>query len=76
MQTMEQMQNEMLKKARWDGGYPKAIHVGLGIIALAHNEDDEKRLRKNAMVTSIIYGIALVGVCLFGIACFVSLIIR
>lgn len=49
MKSMQKMQAEMLGKARWDGGYPKVIYMGMGMIALARSEAEEKQLKRDAM---------------------------
>ncbi len=45
MKSMKQMQDEMIAKARWDGGYPRAVCLFPGIVALAHSEEEYQRLR-------------------------------
>jgi hypothetical protein len=52
MKTMQQMQSEIISKARWDGGYPKAMHMGLGVIALARDEQHERELRKQGAASA------------------------
>lgn len=62
MKSMAQMQAEMLARARWDGGYPKAVHMFPGLIAMAHSEEEERRLRRSnvrILLTAIPAGIAL-----------------
>lgn len=49
MKSMKKMQDEILSQARWDGGYPKAVHMGLGIIALAHSKEEEERMNRETM---------------------------
>jgi hypothetical protein len=46
MKTMREVQEKILSKARWDGGWPRAVHMGMGIIALAKDESDLKSLRR------------------------------
>ena len=46
MKSMEQIQRELLAKARWDGGWPRAVHVGLGCVALAHSQEEYDRIKR------------------------------
>ena len=39
---------QMLSKSRLDGGYPRIVHMGLGIIALARTEAEFKSLTDHA----------------------------
>ncbi len=45
MKSVKQMQDEMIAKARWDGGFPRAVCLFPGIVALAHTEEEYRRLR-------------------------------
>lgn len=60
MKSIRQMQKEMLSKAKFDGTYPKAVIMGLGVIALAYNDDEYKRLTKSSNLLSIFFGIGLI----------------
>ena len=64
MKSMEQMQEEMLSRCYKKGGWPKPVHMGLGIMALAFNQDQYEELKKSA-VSSMITGLALAVI--FGI---------
>ena len=57
MKSMKKIQSEMLAKAVWDGAYPKAIHMGLGIIALADNAEEEYKLKKDCQSSFIYAGL-------------------
>ena len=66
MKSMEQMQNEILRKARWDGGWPRAVHMGMGIIALAKDKANYDRLQaenlwawKTAAITAVVLMVGL-----------------
>lgn len=48
MKSMRQMQDEMLAKARFDGGYPRVVLMPFGIVALANNEEEYEALRKES----------------------------
>lgn len=55
MKTMAQMQDEMLAKARFDGGYPRHVVLHFGILALAKDEEEYKSLmRENAICSAIL----------------------
>lgn len=45
MKSMRETQAEMLRGCRWDGGYPKVMHMGLGIIAVARDAEEESQLQ-------------------------------
>ena len=62
MKSTEQLQSEMLKKARFDGGFPRAVIVGPGIIALAKNDGEYERLRRHGVISHAILGIGLIVV--------------
>ena len=64
MKSTAQMQSEMLKKARFDGGFPRAVIVGPGIIALAKNEEQYKRLRRHGAISHAILGTGLLVICI------------
>lgn len=62
MKSMAQMQAEMLAKARWDGGYPRAVCLFPGIVAFAHNEEEWNRYnRENEIGMWIFIGGLLLG---------------
>lgn len=44
MKSMTQMQNELLAEARWDGGFPRAVCLFPGVVALAYTEEEYRRL--------------------------------
>ena len=56
MKSMAQMQNEMIAKADFTGGYPRAVHIGMGIIALAHDKKEFDELQREAMIGVMIVG--------------------
>lgn len=47
---MKQMQDAAISKARWDGGYPKAVNMGLGVIALAKDDTELKILTDESIM--------------------------
>lgn len=62
MKSMEQMQSEMLAQARWDGGYPRAVCLFPGIVALAHDEKQWNQLNRQNEIGLMIYiGCLLLG---------------
>lgn len=64
---MKQMQEEIIAKARWDGGYPKAIIVGIGFVRLVRSPEEEReayRVDRWCWIIGIVGGIAL-GTALF-----------
>lgn len=57
MKTMIQMQDEMLAKCKFDGSYPKPVILPLGVLALAHNkEQEDELLRQSDICHSILFG--------------------
>lgn len=61
MKSMKQMQSEILGKARWDGGWPRAVHVGMGVVALAKDQEHYNALVKSSMranIWGVVIGIA------------------
>jgi len=70
MKSMKQIQSEMLAKARWDGGYPKAIACLPGIIRLAYSKEEEDEIRKDelfAICFSLILIVGFIGYVAFNI---------
>ncbi len=72
MQSMNQMQEKMLKQARWDGGWPRAVYMIPGLVALARNEEELQNLQRQNLsvmvfvaVFSVISAIAFVLIALF-----------
>ena len=70
MKTMKQMHEEILSKARWDGGWPRVIIVGPGIIALAKDQAHWDELRRSSVramlagvVTALVIGAVVVWFC-------------
>lgn len=59
MKSMGQMQNEMMAKADFSGGYPRVVHMGMGIIALAHTKKEFDELQREAMIGVVIIGVGL-----------------
>ncbi len=59
MKSMAQMQNEMIAKADFTGGYPRVVHVGMGIIALAHDKQEFDRLQRDGLIGAIVFGVGL-----------------
>ncbi len=59
MKTMAQMQSEMIAKAKFDGGYPRAVIMPIGIIALANNEDEFNKLKRESEIEHLILGVIL-----------------
>ena len=53
MKTMKQMHEEILSKARWDGGWPRVICVGPGIIALARDQAHYDELRRSSNAAAL-----------------------
>lgn len=70
MKSMAQMQNEMIAKADFTGGYPRVVHVGMGIIALAHNKKELDRLQRDGLIEAIVFGVCLLALflCVVGFA--------
>lgn len=60
MKTMKQMQDEMLKKARFDGGYPKPVIMPIGVIALAKNEEQYQKLQQISYRAHMVMAVGLV----------------
>jgi len=57
VKSMKTMQDGILSKAKFDGTYPKIVHMGMGIIALAKNQDDFDRLsrsREHTLVFAVV----------------------
>ena len=62
MKSIEQMHNEILIRANFDGGWPRAVIVGPGIIALAKNKYEYERLCKSsafATLAGVILGLVI-----------------
>ena len=68
MKSMAQMQNEMLKKSDFTGGYPRIVHVGMGIIALANNKDEMDKLQRDNFIGAIIFSVGMIAIlfCVIG----------
>lgn len=63
MKSMKQMQDEMLSAAKWDGGYPRAVCMFPGIVALAYDEAQWKYLnRQNELGIYFFIGSLLLGI--------------
>lgn len=62
MKSMVQMQNEMIAKADFTGGYPRVVHVGMGIIAIAHNKKELDRLQRDGLIGAIVFGVCLLSI--------------
>lgn len=54
MKSMQSMQEEIFSKARFDGGWPRAVLVGVGCVALAHNQKEYDSLRRDNAVGWIV----------------------
>lgn len=72
MKSMKQMHDALLSKARWDGGWPRPIVVGPGIIALARSQEHYDALLRSSrsahvwgVVTSAALAIVIVIVWIF-----------
>ena len=63
MKSMEQMQDEMLAKCRFDGSFPKPVIMGLGCLALANNQEEYDRLCAEAdrLNTFMAWSMAVIG---------------
>ena len=59
MKTMQQMQGEMLTKARFDGGYPRPVVLPLGILVLAKDEQEFNRLMRHSYVTHLVLAVGI-----------------
>lgn len=66
LKTMQQMQDEMLKKARFDGGYPRPVIMPIGVLALAKNEKQYKEMKRFSQISHVIFGVVMIMV----IVCF------
>lgn len=75
MKSMKQMQDEMLAKCRFDGSYPRPIHMGMGIIALAHDEEQERLLLKSneTLLWVVLAGFGLILAGCIGFVLFATL---
>lgn len=61
MRTMAEMQADILRRARFDGGYPKVIHMGMGTICLARSKEHEARIRREIIRGWVFAIITVVG---------------
>jgi hypothetical protein len=69
MKSMTPIQNGLIAKADFTGGYPRIVHVGLGIVALAHDKKEFDRLQHSSLTGAIIFGGGLFAVLLGAIGC-------
>lgn len=60
MKTMQKMKKEMLKKARFDGGYPRPVVLPFGVLALANNEQEFNRLMRESNIGHALLCVGLV----------------
>lgn len=61
MKSMNEIQNEMLKDCRFDGGYPKPMHVGMGILRVAKSKEEEEQINKETFWIHVIgFGSAII----------------
>jgi hypothetical protein len=76
MKSMRQMREELLAQARWDGGYPKAIFMACGVVALARNAEEEAKFKREneigekiivigSLIVAVGFLAALVWLCFF-----------
>jgi preprotein translocase subunit Sec61beta len=69
MKSMQEMQNEILRNARFDGGWPRAVVMFPGIVALAYDEEEEKQLKSNerfAIWFGVAFGLIIwIAICFF-----------
>lgn len=70
MKSMVHRQNEMIAKADSSGGYPRVVHVGMGIIALAHTKKELDELQHDAMIGAVIMVVGMLAI-FFGAILFV-----
>jgi hypothetical protein len=63
MKSMQQMQQEMLIKARWDGGYPRVVMMPLGVIALARDEAEYIELIDHSELAINVFCVGLLVMC-------------
>ena len=54
MKTMKQLQNEQLSKCRFDGGWPRPFIGMLGIVQVAHNQEEHDKMFKREIAILII----------------------
>jgi len=54
MDSMRDIQERMMKGCRWDGGYPKVIHVGMGIICRVDSKAEEDAVYKQTLYGNLI----------------------
>lgn len=64
LKSMSQMHDEMLKKCRFDGSFPKPVIMGLGCVALAYDQVQYDRLcaEADSLFTFMGWGIAIISV--------------
>lgn len=70
MKSLKQMQCEILERARWDGGYPRAVVMGMGCIALAYTPEEFASMNKTQGVLMAIYAGGLL-IPPLALACFI-----
>lgn len=46
MKTVEQMQDDILRATKWDGGYPKAVALLGGVVCLVRSAEQEAAMRR------------------------------
>lgn len=71
MKSTSHIQEDMIKRGNFGEGFPKVVHVGMGIIAVAHNQTQLDRLRREALVSAIVFGAGLLALLLGILACVV-----
>jgi hypothetical protein len=62
MKSIEQMQMDVLRKARWDGGYPRAVYIFPSGVKLAHTPEEFERDKRFSRRCAAFFGLSIVGI--------------
>ena len=63
MESLTKTQDEIIAKADFRAGYPRVVHVGMGIIALANNKEEFDKLQRRSLMDAVVIaaGLAIIG---------------
>jgi hypothetical protein len=64
MKTMHQMRLELLEQAKFDGTCPKPVVLPFGILALARNDEEFTKLRRESDTIHLALGVGVIAVAL------------